>query len=524
MARAGESFRIATPDFELVWGADDAPPLPPGHVPRLREQTAYPVFLRTLRGPPAALEHRDPLVLRPLRVANGGRMTYGAIDFGSQVGRSTFAIRSGGAAVSFEVEVVPTKLDYEADHRALVDDTQDLLTGLALEYLRATFYPGTPVPVERPGHVEWLTLLRHAADDLESALEHVARHPERGMRREAQPTRAERVRRPDAALLRAVRRGAGAGGSVPAGAALTVRERVGEQRAAPALDTAEHRWIAAQLRAIRRRIARVIDTERAHPPTPRRDRVLAEAAALAGRVGRWERREPFASAAGDPPPGFASPQLLHAPGYREAHRACRILAMGLRVHGGPAELALRDLHLLYEQWCYLALARIVAGLTGAPLPATHLLVADDEGMRARLRRGWESAARWELADGARVSLVYNPRFDAAAILVPQQPDVLLEIHRPGRAPARVVLDAKYRLDTSPEYAARYGGAGPPEDALNTLHRYRDALGAGVAVALFPGAAAPAGRLHPGARGIGALPFLPSSTGAVEEWLRALLAE
>ncbi|HYW06912.1 MAG TPA: DUF2357 domain-containing protein, partial [Longimicrobium sp.] len=217
MIRAGESFRIATPEFELVWGADGAPPLPPGHVPRLSEQTAYPVFLRTLGGPPAALEHRDPLVLGPLRVADGGRLTYGTVDFGSQVGRSSFTIRSGGAAVSFEVEVVPTKLDYETDYRALVDDTQDLLTGLALEYLRATFHPGAPVPVERAGHVEWLTLLRHTADDLERALEHVARHPERGMRREAQPTRAERVRRPDTALLRAVRRGAGAGGSVPIG-------------------------------------------------------------------------------------------------------------------------------------------------------------------------------------------------------------------------------------------------------------------------------------------------------------------
>jgi hypothetical protein len=65
--------------------------------------------------------------------------------------------------------------------------------------------------------------------------------------------------------------------------------------------------------------------------------------------------------------------------------------------------------------------------------------------------------------------------------VPQRPDFLLEL-----AELRVVLDAKYRVDTSPAYLARYAAPGPPEDALHTLHRYRDALRLTHAIALFPG--------------------------------------
>ena len=32
----------------------------------------------------------------------------------------------------------------------------------------------------------------------------------------------------------------------------------------------------------------------------------------------------------------------------------------------------------------------------------------------------------------------------------------------------LVLDAKYRLDASPEYITRYKSPGPPEDTLNSI--------------------------------------------------------
>jgi uncharacterized protein len=157
----------------------------------------------------------------------------------------------------------------------------------------------------------------------------------------------------------------------------------------------------------------------------------------------------------------------------------------LLLRAGPAELGLRDLHRLYEQWCWLALVRAAAEALGRPLPAAELLVEEGDGLRVRLRRGWEHALRFPLPGGGRLVMAYNPRFSGGALLVPQQPDIVLEVHRPGEPVRRIVLDAKYRLDASPAYVARYGAPGPPEDALNTLHRYRDALGATHAIALFP---------------------------------------
>jgi hypothetical protein len=123
--------------------------------------------------------------------------------------------------------------------------------------------------------------------------------------------------------------------------------------------------------------------------------------------------------------------------------------------------------------------------------------------------------------------------------VPQRPDDLLTIEGPGWPGLPKLVDAKYRLDATPEYAARYGSAGPPEDAINVLHRYRDAIlesepGHRPARAVVEAAAA--FPLHAPAEyrdgalwralerlGVGAVPVLPNDEAWLREWLRGALA-
>ncbi|MBV9774012.1 MAG: DUF2357 domain-containing protein [Gemmatimonadetes bacterium] len=509
--------------------------------PRLYEQTGYSLYLRAAEGRRVAIEHRDPVILGGVRASEGGRVVHGRIDFGGQVGRSEFTVRvDGEAEFDFEVEVFPTKLDYAEDYARLRADTGEILAGLVLEYLRSTFHLGVDRHAPDPTRLEWLALLRHAAGDLERALREVARQPRWGMARATEPARADRVRRPDATLRRGVLRGIGSGGAAELEAGVSVREWIPEGRPRPTLDTPEHRWLAAQLAAVLRRLAGLRREEAELPATPRRERSLGEIEALERQVARLLRAEPLAAARGAPPPGFASPQLTGAPGYREAYAASLLLRQGLHLEGGPVRLAVKDLGVLYEYWCFLTVARLLARATRSPLPARRLLAVEEHGLRVLLRRGREHALRFDLADRRRVTLVYNPRFGGEPLLVPQRPDLLLELRAPGRATLRVVLDAKYRVDPSPEYRARYGSPGPPEDALNVLHRYRDAIvrpGPGAAperivaraAALFPFREAEPGVFRASRLwrsldelGVGAIPLLPGSTEYLEEWIGNLL--
>ena len=97
------------------------------------------------------LAHRDPVLLRDMSDEDDGRLALGYVNFGSQVGRSEFTLTVDGVPeVDFRVEVFPTKLDYASDYERLVAEVQEILTGLAVEYLRSTFRLGTSTRTRSP--------------------------------------------------------------------------------------------------------------------------------------------------------------------------------------------------------------------------------------------------------------------------------------------------------------------------------------------------------------------------------------
>jgi hypothetical protein len=426
----------------------------------------------------------------------------------------------------------------------MLAEVQDILTGLVLEYLRSTFHLASAVRVPQPTYLEWLTLLRNVASDLERSVRHIALHPIRAVNRQPEHVPSFGIRRVDSQVRRQVLHGGGQGPIFQLSSGVRVRDKLQANIAHPTLDTSEHRWLARQLRQVRQRLAQLRETERMHPPNARGDATQAELSHLEQQVSELLRVAPFVEAKGDPPAGFASLQLLSSPGYREAYKACLILSLGLRLTGGPVRLSLKDLSVLYEYWCYLAILKIVAGATGRKIPARQLLAVEQDGLRVLLQKGKEKTVPFELSEGRRVAVTYNPRFQSEPLLVAQQPDFVLSLFDRDWPTVGLVVDAKYRVDSSPEFVERYGSPGPPDDAVNVLHRYRDAIldidrtSSSTAhpmrtviqgLAIFPYREARPGtysssRLWMAVRrlGIGAIPALPGHCQYLQEWLEHTL--
>ena len=565
-----ELFTIETEQVVLVWSQRRAkqPPVAPGEaeapfglvVQALRcgnepvvriqqssethlfEQTDYTLFVQSKTGAPVRLRHRDPVLVQGLQHSDDGRVVHGVINFGSQVGQSRFVVEAGGVArFAFAVEVFPSKLDYRRDYEALREDVQEIAAELVLEYLRATYKPGWEAPSGPPGAVAWMLLLRHVVEDLEQALAYVARQPHWETQRAVEEHRVDRIRRPDAALRRAIQRGRGRGVGLVVVAGLPIRERLPGACGRYTLDTPAHRWLAARLALIRTRLADLHAEEARRRPSLRQRRVLDELAAMQHRIVRLARLAVIGEAEGAPPEEPPL-RLLTAPGYREAYRACLRLQQGLSLQGGPLHLGLKELHLLYEYWCFLTLVRLAAEAVGCRDPLRSLIAVEQSGLRLRLRKGHLQTVTFPLAQGRRLDLTYNPRFGGRGYLVPQQPDLLLTLRHADGAVARYVLDAKYRLDASPSYRKRYGLPGPPTDALNDLHRYRDAIrdrrprcpgehAVVQAVALYPYREEEPGLFEKSRHrrmldeiGVGAIPLLPGETMHLEAWLGDVLKE
>ncbi|MBA1147482.1 DUF2357 domain-containing protein [Ectothiorhodospiraceae bacterium WFHF3C12] len=529
--------------------------------PALFEETTYQLALVGRDGAAVELRHRDPLLLGNIHYEHGQVSAHGSLNFRSQVGLSRFTILvDGRPELDLEVEVFPSKIDYQADYTAMLGEVHALAAGLALEHLRATYHLASTSGERRSSRLEWIALLRHVLGDLEPAMRQIDRHPIRGLRREHRMVRAEALRRSDARLRQAVRAGRGQGPAIATKNGLSVRRRLPELRPTPTLDTPEHRWLALQLQRVRQELAHIALEERRRQSASRRPgargqtsardaQALAELEQLEKRVTGLERLECMAAAEGAPPSGFASLQLQGAPGYKEAYRNLTILRQGLSIRGGPVELSVKDVHLLYEYWCFLALLRLVSGVLGVPIPADKLLEVRGDGLRMRLERGRTQSVPFALPGGRNLEVTYNPTFLEADALLPQQPDFVLTFSDPHWPTVRLVLDAKYRVETDPDFVDRFGAPSPPPDAINVLHRYRDAIlesrdgedvssaeGTGRSkrtvvegAALYPLTADQAERFDETRLwgslkrlGIGALPFLPGSTGWVHQWLREVL--
>ena len=482
----------------------------------LEEETSYPVLVQSLTGEPVALEHRDPVVVAGLVSGDGGRVVHGRVRFGSQAGRTRFfALAGGRREVEIGAAVAPTKLAW-ADVETMRAEVEAAAAGLALASLRPATLAGGGAEAA-PAPPVWLAALAASVADLEAALAEVDRRPVRETVRPARPVRADRLRRPARETRVAVVRGGPQTGGVA--------EVLPGRPAASTDDTAAHRWLAAALDRLLSRLHALDAAEARRRPTARRAVVRHEVADLAERLRRLRALPVLGGAAGRAP--TAPPLLLRRrPAYAAAYDALRASSRGLDLGGTGLDVATQDLAVLYETWASLAVVRAVADALGVPAPRRWRIDAEGADLRLRPRQT-------VTVEGGAVSVdvEYQPRFPAPPALLAQRPDLWITARRVGRAPVRAVLDAKYRRDDAAGYRRRHGAAGPPEDALGTLHRYRDAIvgpggAAGVvdlAAALFPGdddAAFRSSRLWTSldALGVGAVPLRPGQTGA----LRALV--
>lgn len=518
--------------------------------PRIFAETDYRLTVEATDGHQITVRNRDSNLLADVTpVGAHPTLLSGRINFRNQVGTARFSVAVDGIErLTFTVEVFPTKLSYDAEYRDLLDDVTRTGRALALEYLRATYQGGSAASADDTTRLEWLVLVRNEIRALEHAFEYIAAHPHRILDRTIRDQQAERIKRVTPATIRAVARRRGTGPVTDVPGIGRVHRRLPAPTAIETLDTPEHRWLRNELQIVQRTLAEIatdLVTERAavlrrypNANTARIEGEINEVRALETRSAALMKLGPMTAAGGPPPHGFTSLTLMGRPGYREAYRGLLTLRLGLLPTGSDLELSIKDLERLYETWCFIKVATIVATLTNTVLAREDAFPITERGIRVDLGRGAQHSIHLT-KPGLTIMVVNNRQFDGDT--GSQKPDILIDIRHNGWPPIYLILDAKYRVDASDDYVKQFRGYGPPAAAVNELHRYRDAIAidhiAGLGrpvvkgVALFPLTATLAGdftshRLWDALQtlGIGALPFLPNNTGWVTHWLKTFLEQ
>ncbi len=416
------------------------------------------------------------------------RASAGTLELGRGAGLLRVFLEdvAGTVRASAALEVVPSKLGYRDDYRAMLQEIAERCTDLVLS-LRAP-QSGRLVPDLRCDPqtlLQRFALVRGLLDtpSMRAALDRVAERPHR--RLIARPE--ERPLAQGGALSSADLRRLAHGvprvalpDTHPRAARLpTVPARTAPTRHEETIDTPENRFVrhaltdfAAFLQQVEARLGRTRADERLRQEAIRLrqplERVLSGALRTVGDEG---------------PRLPESPVLRQGRGYREIVRGwLRLQAAGrLSWAGGPDVYAAgrRDVATLYEYWIFLSLAecvRVAFGLTDGALRT--LLVATADGFGLALAQGTDAhiagtAGRWQ------VHLSFNRTF------LPEAGESWTRRMRPDATLTLADTAGTYRLHFDAKYRAENGDL--VRDDLVQMHAYRDALpGTVAALVLYTG--------------------------------------
>lgn len=241
--------------------------------------------------------------------------------------------------------------------------------------------------------------------------------------------------------------------------------------------------------------------------------------------------------------------LQEAAGYSKVYKVWQQLKYYLNGSFGESRLSMKSVAEIYEIWCFLEVKSIIESLGFKPQKNTlsHLKQVQFEKQFPKDEMAAAFVYKHE-SDGMQIELAHEPSFTPKGSanrtwLANHRPDIVLRVTLENGEAFFILFDAKYRIDTT-----QFGGKDAvPEDAINQMHRYRDAiihqqhieyelplksrpvLGA---FALFPGFfPEQKSEQNPYAEaineiGIGAFPLLPSegSEDSTNYWIKEYLAQ
>lgn len=524
--------------------------------PMFFEQQNYEIVIEPLEGHDAGFAHENPNIRNAVSVTGKvHKILSGIINFRNDIGYSDLIILVDGKEyLKITLEVYPTKIDYKDDYKALMADVTSELYSLIFDFLKKTYDSYDIGDREQTSAVEFFEIIREIYKEFMTAADIILAKPHHLLQSEYTVLPAHKVKRADNKSLRWIEKHSeyavtGANG-VAVEKALSVRKYV-------TYDTRENKLTKYILQNTVRRLE---SFKQMYGVLAREsDRYVIENidGMMRGIIRRCNTgflREVTAM------PSDSGMSLVFgmAPGYRELYRCYLMLQHGLSVTGDVFHMSTKDMAVLYEYWCFIKLNSILK--ERYELKSQDIIRTHNDGIFVSLVKGSRSQVKYaHPVTGEEIVLAYNKAYprkggtgdseqtEELVSTVSQKPDNVLSLKKrdsgASQAQYEYVFDAKYRINTAllgSEYKNTYGSPGPQEDDINTMHRYRDAIvcadGNGYAArrmfgayVLFPYKENDEYRKHPFYKSIdqvniGGLPFLPSNTKMVEDFLDELVQD
>ena len=408
----------------------------------------------------------------------GKQMVYGAINFGNQVGltefKVTYSIDGKPKELAFQTEVLSYKMDYRTDLKAMIRDVEEEFSMLSYSFLKKTYLTFK----EKQGKstdLIWWQIFQQCHKEIISACNSIINSPKRRLKSTARFERAERMPFIPVELENEY-----------AAFKHDDKHLYRTEEFYLSKDTVENRFLKYAMTDMLRNFLRIKEHIKESLKIENEGLISGELDEIEQRLKRINRN-PFFHGIGSFH-GFSQDSIImkKAHGYSAIYRNWILLSCGYELEEGIRKLEVKDISDLYEIWCFIKVKNMVADIfknsavayfdKGKAVSSDFIrkLVYGKKTELVMKQNGVEMASVMYNASSYKDERRhYSPIKDTRTLTTTQRPDIVLRLTKDKAGIKFTYLfDAKYRIDDKPDSK---GYDVPPEDAINQMHRYRDAI-------------------------------------------------
>ena len=422
-----------------------------------------------------------------------------------------FEYQHGGktrqAWVTFDV--VSPKLDTKHDYKSLLNDVNEEYNDVIFRYLATTYQQLTRGKVKND--IVWMNIFEDIINDYLKNIELILRRPHQNVRTYNTYAKVEKIKRWTPSL----------------------EDEYAENKIAKKLDnhwfelkesdstinTRENRFVKHTLTHIGKRLSKILN----EVLTNNRNDELSDDHRLRllgykERIHKLEHNPFFRTVGKFEGMSQDSMVLQSRAGYQQVYKDWIKLRRGIDLYNGASNIGTLQIWEIYELWCFIKMKRMVKQLLHIEQenPLYEKLVSEPAGSllnpfsNSRMEHTvtfnyptpdaddvseWANQMRAHAGDVVTLHYqhTFNRRnsddFGVHTATTEQRPDIVLNINKKDGSEILLtyLYDAKYRVvsdkrldkdiekEDLEEIRELHGGDYPPSDAINQMHRYRDAI-------------------------------------------------
>ena len=400
----------------------------------------------------------------------------GFINYGNEIGKSEilidYYIGNELKHFRFGFEVLSTKLNYHEHWKQIIEDIESEYRMLSLDYMKRTFHGFSPDTSGETPDLVWWSIFAEEQKKFVNAVKSIIERPRHRLHGIDIYLRADKLTHIPISVENELAEHRSEQGHL-----YRVEQRIQSN------DTQENRFlkyalgqITAKYESLKTRIESIKAVS---------DNFKDEMDSILTTLKHLQRNPFFRTVGRFKGLNQESMVLQKATGYSQVYRTWNILRRAYSLNDGVYRLQSKDIATLYEIWCFIEVSHIVKELLGIDVDVDHRNRMEMNGIFTwELGKGEHSRILFKKDNVELAELVYNPKHTEVEndfismenLVVPtvaQKPDIVLQLTKHDLQKdmkMTYLFDAKYRID------GRVNGVDtPPEDAINQMHRYRDAI-------------------------------------------------